>query len=70
MPIYLLTTDVEGNDYLSRTITNHLYDHNMEARIAQSMVLGLGGAKIVEALGGADIYHLNEGHALPGISIT
>jgi len=65
VPIYLLTTDVEGNDYLSRTITNHLYDHNMEARIAQSMVLGLGGAKIVEALGGADIYHLNEGHALP-----
>jgi starch phosphorylase len=56
---------VADNDYLSRTITNHLYDNNLHARIAQSMVLGIGGAKIVEALGGADVYHLNEGHALP-----
>ncbi len=65
VPIYLLSTDVEGNDYLSRTITHHLYDNNVQTRIAQSIVLGIGGAKVVEALGGADIYHLNEGHALP-----
>lgn len=65
VPIYLLSTDVDGNDYLSRTITNHLYDNNIQTRIAQSIVLGNGGAKIVESLGGADIYHLNEGHALP-----
>ena len=65
VPMYLLTTDVEGNDYLSKTITNHLYDSNHLTRISQSIVLGIGGAKIVEALGGADIYHLNEGHALP-----
>ena len=65
VPIYLLSTDVEGNDYLSKTITNHLYDANEMTRISQSIVLGVGGAKVVEALGGADIYHLNEGHALP-----
>ncbi len=65
VPLYLLTTDVEGNDYLSKTITNHLYDANYLTRISQSIVLGIGGAKIVEALGGAEIYHLNEGHALP-----
>ncbi|MEN8185849.1 MAG: alpha-glucan family phosphorylase [Bacteroidota bacterium] len=65
VPMYFLSTDVEGNDYLSRTITNHLYDANEMTRISQSIVLGIGGAKIVEALGGADIYHLNEGHALP-----
>lgn len=65
VPLYLLTTDVEGNDYLSKTITNHLYDSNHITRISQSIILGIGGAKIVEALGGADIYHLNEGHALP-----
>jgi len=64
-PIYLLTTDVEGNDYLSRTITDYLYDANEETRVAQSIVLGIGGAKIVELLGGADVYHLNEGHGLP-----
>lgn len=65
VPMYLLTTDVDGNDYLSRTITNHLYDANEVTRVSQSIVLGIGGAKVVEALGGADVYHLNEGHALP-----
>ena len=65
VPIYLLSTDVEGNDFISRTITNHLYDANNLTRISQSIVLGIGGAKVVQALGGADIYHLNEGHALP-----
>ncbi len=65
VPMYLLTTDVEGNDHVSRTITDHLYDSNETTRIAQSIVLGIGGAKIIEALGGSDIYHLNEGHALP-----
>lgn len=65
VPMYLLSTDVEGNDHLSRTITNHLYDSNELTRISQSIILGIGGAKVVEALGGADIYHLNEGHALP-----
>lgn len=65
IPLYLLSTDVEDNDHLSRTITDHLYDANELTRISQSMVLGIGGAKVVEALGGAEIYHLNEGHALP-----
>lgn len=65
VPIYFLTTDVEGNDYLSRTITDYLYDANEMTRVSQSIILGIGGAKIVESLGGADVYHLNEGHGLP-----
>ncbi len=65
IPIYFLTTDVPGNDHLSRTITDRLYDANELTRISQSIVLGIGGAKVVEKLGGADIYHLNEGHGLP-----
>ncbi len=65
VPMYFLSTDVEGNDFLSKTITNYLYDANELTRISQSIVLGIGGAKVVEALGGSDIYHLNEGHALP-----
>ena len=65
VPLYLLTTDIHQNDYLARTITERLYDKELTARIAQSIVLGIGGGKVVEALGGADIYHLNEGHALP-----
>ncbi|WP_242091969.1 alpha-glucan family phosphorylase [Aestuariivivens sediminicola] len=65
VPMYFLSTDIDGNDHLSRTITYHLYDRNPVTRVSQSIVLGIGGAKVVEALGGADTYHLNEGHALP-----
>ncbi|MBV6646191.1 MAG: alpha-glucan family phosphorylase, partial [Cyclobacteriaceae bacterium] len=45
--------------------TDKLYDANELTRISQSIILGIGGAKLVEKLGGADIYHLNEGHGLP-----
>jgi len=66
VPMYLLTSDLENlNDYLSNTITHKLYDSNEASRIAQSIILGQGGAKVIEALGGADVYHLNEAHALP-----
>ncbi len=65
-PMLLLTTDVEENDYLSRTITHKLYDHNTETRIAQEIVLGIGGVKVLEALEQTiEIYHMNEGHSLP-----
>ncbi|GAB4404400.1 MAG: alpha-glucan family phosphorylase [Microscillaceae bacterium] len=64
-PLFLLSTDVPENDHLAQTICHWLYDNNVATRVAQSIVLGQGGAKVVEALGGADIYHLNEGHALP-----
>ena len=64
-PIYLLSTDIPENDHLSQTITHRLYDNNPATRVAQSIVLGIGGAKLVQELGGADVYHMNEGHALP-----
>ncbi|MDO6391726.1 alpha-glucan family phosphorylase [Pontibacter sp. BT731] len=65
VPMYFLTTNIPENDHLARTITFHLYDREPSTRIAQSIVLGIAGAKVVEELGGADIYHMNEGHALP-----
>jgi len=65
-PLFLLTTDIEQNDALSRTITNRLYDSNESTRIAQSIVLGTGGAKLLDILGlSIQVYHMNEGHALP-----
>jgi len=65
-PLILLSTDVFENDYLARTITHKLYDANERTRIAQEIVLGIGGVKVLEALKQKiDIYHLNEGHALP-----
>lgn len=65
-PLFLLSTDIDQNDAISRTITNRLYDANESTRVAQSIVLGIGGAKLLEMLGmKMDYYHMNEGHALP-----
>lgn len=65
-PLILLSTDIEENDYLARTITHQLYDPHEETRIAQEIVLGIGGVKVLEALNHkVNIYHMNEGHALP-----
>ncbi len=65
-PVLLLTTDIFENDYLSQTITHRLYDANEETRIAQEIVLGIGGMKVLQVLDEKmDIFHLNEGHALP-----
>jgi len=66
VPLLLLSTDIEENDYLSRTITQKLYDANEETRISQEIILGIGGVKVLEALNQkVEIYHMNEGHALP-----
>ena len=65
-PVILLSTDIFENDHLSRTITHKLYDANEETRIAQEIVLGIGGTRALKALGiDIDVYHMNEGHALP-----
>lgn len=65
-PMILLSTDIPENDFLARTITHKLYDSNEETRISQEVVLGIGGVKVLEALKQKiDIYHMNEGHALP-----
>ena len=65
-PLILLSTDIPENDFLSRTITQKLYDANEQTRISQEIILGIGGVKVLEALAHkVDIYHMNEGHALP-----
>ena len=65
-PLFLLTTDVPENDHLAQTITDRLYDPHESARIAQSNLLGYGGAKLLDILGReTEVYHMNEGHALP-----
>jgi glycogen phosphorylase len=65
-PIFFLSTDLPENDYLAKTISHKLYDANPETKIASAILLGEGGAKLLEALSWEpDIYHLNESHALP-----
>lgn len=64
-PLFLLSTDLPENDDMSKSITNRLYDSNEATRIAQSILLGTGGAILVEQLGlHTDVYHMNEGHSL------
>ena len=66
VPIFLLSTDHPANDHLAQTTTHKLYDNNLATRIAQYIVLGIGGVKLLEALGHkTELYHLNEAHALP-----
>ena len=65
-PLFLLTTDIPENDFLAQTISHRLYDPNETTRITQSILLGVGGAKLLDVLErDTDIYHMNEGHALP-----
>lgn len=65
-PLFLLSTDIPENDDLSRTITHTLYDSTISTRIAQSIILGIGGATLIDILGlESQIYHMNEGHSLP-----
>jgi len=65
-PVFFLTTDLPENDYLAKTISHKLYDANPEAKIASAILLGEGGAKLLEALNWEpEVYHLNESHALP-----
>ena len=62
-PLYLLDADVPGNE--DSWISGQLYGWFGEERIAQEMVLGIGGVKALRALKiPVDVYHFNEGHAL------
>ncbi|MFV1961417.1 MAG: alpha-glucan family phosphorylase [Acidimicrobiia bacterium] len=64
VPLILLDTDVELNSEKDRAITDRLYMGSEQHRIDQEMVLGIGGARALAALGwNIEIYHLNEGHA-------
>lgn len=65
-PIFLLSTDLPENDYLAQSISNHLYTNNLEGKVAQYVLLGKGGAKLLDLIDfEADVYHLNEAHGLP-----
>ncbi len=64
-PLFLLSTDVPENDYLSQTISHRLYDANVATKVAQFILLGVGGAKLIDELGfQPEVYHLNEAHAI------
>jgi starch phosphorylase len=66
-PMFFLSTDLPENDYLAQSTTFRLYDSDPNAKVAQCMVLGVGGAKLLDVLNyQPDLYHFNEAHALSG----
>jgi len=65
-PMFFLSTDVPENDHVSRTICHRLYDANESTKLAQYILLGKGGAKLLDEMNiERDVYHLNEAHGLP-----
>ena len=66
-PMFFLSTDVPENDHISKTICHRLYDANESTKIAQYVLLGKGGAKLLDVINcEREVYHLNEAHGLPG----
>lgn len=64
IPLYLLDSNVEGNDDYDRLLTARLYWSDLDRRIMQEVLLGIGGVRMLRALGYAPaVWHMNEGHA-------
>jgi glycogen phosphorylase len=68
VPVYLLTTDIPDNTPEHQALTYKLYDGEQRTRIAQEIILGIGGVKALQAANHPfGLVHLNEGHALPAV---
>jgi starch phosphorylase len=65
VPVYLLDTDVPENSATDRRLTDHLYGGDARYRLSQEIVLGIGGVRMLRALGYERVrrFHMNEGHA-------
>ena len=64
IPLYLLDSNVEGNSDYDRLLTARLYWSDLDRRIMQEVLLGIGGVRALRALGYTPaVWHMNEGHA-------
>jgi starch phosphorylase len=64
IPQYLVDTDIDMNDPWNRSIAYHLYIGDIEQRLQQEIVLGIGGSEVLNTLGiKHSVLHLNEGHS-------
>ncbi|HEY5586770.1 MAG TPA: alpha-glucan family phosphorylase [Ruminiclostridium sp.] len=62
--LFLMDTDVAQNNPADRALTSRLYGGDQEIRIQQEIFLGIGGIRVLDALGiQATVYHMNEGHS-------
>lgn len=64
VPLYLLDSDVDGNWPADRELTSRLYTSDLESRISQEIILGVGGVRALRVLGyNPKVWHMNEGHS-------
>ncbi len=64
VPLYMLDTNIEPNKAYDHDITDQLYGGDIDMRIHQEIMLGIGGVQMLKALGyEVTAYHINEGHA-------
>jgi glycogen phosphorylase len=65
VPLFLLDTDLDGNDPRDRVLTDHLYGGDDHYRLCQEALLGFGGLAMLRALGYSSVrvFHMNEGHS-------
>ena len=65
IPVYFLDTDMPENSQWDRTLSDFLYGGDSRYRLAQEIILGIGGVRMLRALGhdALERYHMNEGHS-------
>ncbi|MDD5369512.1 MAG: alpha-glucan family phosphorylase [Anaerolineaceae bacterium] len=64
VPLILLDTNIDVNDPADRQLTARLYTSDMELRISQEILLGVGGVRALRELGyDPSVWHMNEGHS-------
>lgn len=64
VPLFLLDSSIPENQPYDRTLTSRLYSSDLEVRISQEMLLGIGGVRALRALGfEPSLWHMNEGHS-------
>jgi len=64
VPLYLLDSNVEQNDSFDRLLTARLYWSDLDRRVMQEILLGVGGVRALRALEiSPAVWHMNEGHA-------
>ena len=64
VPLYLLDTNISENSSFDQQLTAKLYTSDLETRISQEILLGMGGVRVMRALGyNPTVWHMNEGHS-------
>ena len=64
IPLYLLDSNLEPNTEFDRQLTARLYWSDLDRRVMQELMLGVGGVRALRALGyNPSVWHMNEGHA-------